>query len=380
MSNLNNKLTTLAQLKSAMEAAKNHIDQQDAALSGQISAAIADIEALDAAALRGMKVNGNLLNVTDKIAELLIESGTENGTINVNGAAVAVTGLKKLAFLDEISEDEFSDALKASFAAKAEQADLDALGVRVTAIEEAGYQNAEQVEAIAKAAVAASGHAKFMEAESDPTAEGFVAEDNVMYLWPAEDGDGYAIYGKVGDEMKLFGHTKVDLSAYSTTDQMNAAISAAIEGLKIGDYAKLADLNAAVERITALETALANVYTKEEAEAKFVDEGEAQAIAGAAADAAEASAKAHAEEKATAAEQNAKAHAEEKATAAETAAKAHAEEKATAAETAAKAHAEEQAATAEQNAKGYADAQIAAATASDEEFQAAMGGVFTPAT
>ena len=324
MSNLNNKLTTLAHLKSAMESSKGYIDQQDAVLSGQISGAIADIEALDAAALRGVKVNGNLLNVTDKIAELLIESGTENGTINANGVSVAVTGLKKLAFLDEVTEDEFSEALKVSFAAKAEQADLEAMGVRVTALEEAGYQNAEQVEAIAKAAVAASGHAKFVEAESDPTAEGFVAEDNVMYLWPAEDGDGYAIYGKVGDGVKLFGHTKVDLSGYSTTEQMTAAISAAIEGLKIGDYAKLTDLNAAVERITAVETALANVYTKEEAEDKFMDEGEAQAIA------------------------------------------------------------ETAAADALGEAKTYADGAAAnavtAATATDEEYQNAMSGVFTPNT
>ena len=109
------------------------------------------------------------------------------------------------------------------------------------------------------------------------------------------------------------------------------AINAAIEGLKIGDYAKLTDLNAAVERITALETALANVYTKDEAEAKFMDEGEAQAIADAAADAAEA------------------------------AAKSHAEEKATAAETAAKA---------------YTDEQLAAATATDEEVNAMLGEVF----
>ena len=376
MSNLNNKLTTLAHLKSAMETSKGYIDQQDAALSGQIAGAIADIEALDSAALRGMKVNGNLLNVTDKIAELLIEAGSENGTINVNGVALAIPGLKKLAFLDEISEDDFSDALKVSFAAKAEQADLEAMGVRVTAIEEAGYQNAEQVEAIAKAAVAASGHSKFVEAESDPAAEGFAAEDNVMYLWPAEDGDGYAIYAKVGDGVKLLGHTKVSLADYSTTEQMQAAISAAIEGLKIGDYAKLADLNAAVERITAMEAALANVYTKDEAEERFMDADETQAVA----DAAEAAAKTHAEEKATAAETAAKAHAEEQAAAAETAAKAHAEEQAAAAETAAKTHADEQAAAAEQNAKDYADSQIAAATATDAEFQAAMADVWTSNT
>ena len=326
-----NKLVTLPQLKSGLQSAKGYIDAKDAVLSGQIADAISDIETLDAAALRGIKVNDKLLTVTDKIAELLIEAGSENGTISVNGVALAIPGLKKLAFLDKITEDEFSDSLKVSFAAKASQADLDALGVRVTAIEGAGYQTAEQVEAIAKAAVAASGHAKFVEAESDPTADGFVAEENVMYLWPAEDGDGYAIYAKVGEGVKLLGHTKVKLTDYSTTEQMNAAISAAIDGLKIGDYAKLTDLNAAVDRITELETALANVYTKEEADEKFTDEGEAQAIADAAADAAE------------------------------TAAKAHAEEKATAAET---------------NAKNYADAQIAAATASDEAVAAAVTEVF----
>ena len=127
----------------------------------------------------------------------------------------------------------------------------------------------------------------------------------------------------------------IDLSNYSTTEQMTAAISAAIEGLKIGDYAKLVDLNAAVERITAVETALSNVYTKEEAEERFMDAEETQAIADAAADEAE---------------------------------------------TAAKAHAEEQAATAEQNAKNYADNQIAAATATDEAFQNMMDDVWTPNT
>ena len=97
MSNLNTKLTTLAHLKSAMESSKGYIDQQDAVLSGQIAGAISDIETLDAAALRGLKVNGNLLNVTDKIAELLIESGTENGTINANGGSVSTAVMRSTA-------------------------------------------------------------------------------------------------------------------------------------------------------------------------------------------------------------------------------------------------------------------------------------------
>ena len=99
MSNLNNKLTTLSQLKTAMESSKGYIDQQDAVLSGQIAAAIADIESLDAAALRGVKVNGQALTIADKMVDILIASGEENGTRSVNGAAVAVTGLAGLADL-----------------------------------------------------------------------------------------------------------------------------------------------------------------------------------------------------------------------------------------------------------------------------------------
>lgn len=275
----NTKLINLGQFKTGLERTKSYIDAQDQILSGQIADVVADIEGLvatggEANILEGIKVNEKTLEITDKIAELLIETGSENGTINVAGAAVAVAGLKKLAFVDEISENEFSDALKASFAAKATNADLEALetvvsgiDTRVGALEQAGYQTAAQCETIAMAAVAASGHAHFEKVDAVPAASDAV--ENVMYLVPATDGDGFVIYAKVGDAVEPLGHTKVDLSGYSTTEQMNAAINAAIEGIKIGDYAKLADLNAAVERIGALETALANYYTKTEIDGLF---------------------------------------------------------------------------------------------------------------
>ena len=348
MSNLNNKLTTLEHLR--LLAVK--VKSEDDALAARIDAAIADIEALaavgsEANILEGLKVNGEALAITDKMVDILIESGTENGTIKVNGATVAIKGLTELAFAEEITEDDLAEALKASIAAKATNADLEALTVRVTntegeiteikgdieAIQNAGYQNAEQVEAIAKAAVAASGHAHFEKVDAVPTVED--AQENVMYLVPNATTGHYDIYALISGKVELLDDTTIDLSNYSTTEQMTAAISAAIEGLKIGDYAKLVDLNAAVERITAVETALSNVYTKEEAEERFMDAEETQAIADAAADEAE---------------------------------------------TAAKAHADEQAATAEQNAKNYADNQIAAATATDEAFQNMMGEVWTPNT
>lgn len=274
-----NKTITLAHLKSGLQASKGYIDQQDAVLSGQIADIIADIDGIvatggEANILEGIKVNDTTLTITDKIAELLIETGSEDGTINVAGTAVAVAGLKKLAFADEISEDNFSDSLKASFAALATAQSVTDLGAtvtaldgRVAALENAGYQTAAQCEAIAKAAVAASGHAHFEVADAIPEAAD--AQDNVMYLVPAADGDGYIIYAKVGDSVEPLGHTKVDLSGYSTTEQMNAAITAAVDGIKIGDYAKLADLNAVSADLASLEESLANYYTKTEIDELF---------------------------------------------------------------------------------------------------------------
>lgn len=281
------KLITLDQFKMLA----NKVHEEDNALGVRIDNVVSQVEGLVTAGgepnvLNGVKVNGNALAITDKMVDLVIETGSENGTINVAGAAVAIKGLASLAYKSEISEDELSEALKASIAAKATEADLNALEVRVEtaegaikALQDAGYQTEAQVQTIVNAAIAASGHAHFETTETDPTSKGFEAQENVMYLYMNATTNHYDIYAKVGDEVVLLDDTTVDLSTYSTTEQMNAAIQAAIEGLSIGDYAKADDLNAAVERISALEAKFANYYTKEEAEAKFTDETEAQTIA-----------------------------------------------------------------------------------------------------
>lgn len=308
-----NKLTTLGQLKTSLQSAKTYIDNQDASLSAKIQEIVSTIDGIvatggEANILNGVKVNGSALAITDKMVDILIEAGAENGTLSVNGAAIAITGLKELAYKSNISESDLDEALKASIAAKATNADLSALTVRVTdaegkiteiqgdveSLKNAGYQTAEQVETIAKAAVAASGHAHFEKADAVPTAEN--AQENVMYLVMNATTGHYDIYALVSGSVERIDDTTVDLSNYSTTEQMQAAITAAIDALSIGDYAKLADLNAALDRITAVEEKFANYYTKEEAEAKFTDETEAQTIAESAAEAAVAAATASDEE------------------------------------------------------------------------------------
>jgi len=259
-----NKITTLAQLKSSLQASKTYIDAQDAILSGRIDAVIEDIEGIVATGgepnlLEGVKVNGTALTITDKMVDILIASGEENGTISVNGAAVAITGLASLAYKSEISEAELSEALKASIAAKATQADLDALTVRVGNIEAAGYQTAEQVQTAIQAAIAASGHAHFEEVDAVPSAED--AEENVMYLVMNDETGHYDIYAKVGDAVVLLDDTTVDLSAYAKTADVTAAIQSAITGLNIDQYATDTELNAAIERIAAVEAKFDDYYT-----------------------------------------------------------------------------------------------------------------------
>lgn len=259
-----NKITTLSQLKTSLQSTKSYIDTQDAALSSRIDAVVSDIEGIvatggEANILEGVKVNGTALTITDKMVDILIAAGEENGTISVNGAAVAITGLASLAYKSEITDAELSEALKASIAAKATQADLDALTVRVGNIEAAGYQTAEQVQTAIQAAIAASGHAHFEEVDAVPSAED--AEENVMYLVMNDETGHYDIYAKVGDTVVLLDDTTVDLSAYAKTADVTAAIQSAITGLNIDQYATDTELNAAIERIAVVEAKFDDYYT-----------------------------------------------------------------------------------------------------------------------
>lgn len=262
------KIITLDQFKTL--AAK--VKSEDAALGTKITSLSEQVETLvetggEKNLLEGVKVNGTALAITDKMVDLLIASGDENGTLSVNGVAVAVKGLQDLAYKSEISEDDLDAALKASIAAKATNADLQALTVRVGNIENAGYQTAAQVQA----AIAASGHAHFEVAETDPTGEGFEAEENVMYLYMNSATQHYDIYAKVGESVVLLDDTTVNLSEYAKTADVTSAISAAIAALNIEQYATDTELAAAVSRISALETAIADVYTKQQVDDKLAE-------------------------------------------------------------------------------------------------------------
>lgn len=279
-----NKLVTLAHLRSLAERVKS----EDAALASKLEQLATTVEGIvsvggEANILEGVKVNGAALNIAEKMVDILIEAGSANGTISVNGADVAVTGLQALAYKAQISESDLDTALTAVIAAKATNTDLQALVARVEAIEGADYQNSEQVAEAIAAAIAGASHLKKEVVTTLPEAS--AADENTLYLILNATTGHYDIYGLVNGEVILLDDTTVDLSGYSTTEQMNTAISAAIEALSIGDYAKLTDLNAALDRIAIVEAKFDSYYTKEEIDTKLEGYATDDEAAAAAADA-----------------------------------------------------------------------------------------------
>lgn len=103
------KHTTLDQLKMLAQRTKAEIDQ------------------VESKSLVGIKVNGTALSIADKMVDILIATGTANGTVAVNGADVVVKGLAALAYKAQVSESDLDAALTAVLAAKAAKADVDTL-------------------------------------------------------------------------------------------------------------------------------------------------------------------------------------------------------------------------------------------------------------
>lgn len=100
------KHTTLAQLKMLAQRTKGEIDK------------------VDSKALVGVKVNGAALSIAEKMVDILIATGTTNGTLAVNGRDVTVKGLAALAYKAQVSEDDLDTALRAVLNGKASATDL----------------------------------------------------------------------------------------------------------------------------------------------------------------------------------------------------------------------------------------------------------------
>lgn len=63
--------------------------------------------------LTGVKVNGTALAIAEKAVDILIATGTANGTLAVNGVDVAIKGLAALAYKAQVSQADLDAALQA---------------------------------------------------------------------------------------------------------------------------------------------------------------------------------------------------------------------------------------------------------------------------
>lgn len=199
----------------------------------------ARLDVLESGTLIGIKVNGAAVAVADRIVDILIASGTANGTIAVAGVDAAVKGLAALAYKANVSKDDLADALKAEIDAKAKQADLDTL----TGTGEGSIQK------------------MIDDAFNDFSTK--VTDDNVVNSYK-ELIDWVATHGSEATEMAAgIAENKTaienlkkfvgELPEGATATTVVGYIAEAIAALSIGDYAKATDLTAAVDRIAALE-------------------------------------------------------------------------------------------------------------------------------
>jgi hypothetical protein len=115
------KLVKLGHLKSLAEQIKTDYN----ALSEQVTA-LQEVGA-QANVLEGVKVNGVALEIAQKMVDILVATGTANGTLAVNGTDIAVKGLAALAYKAQVSETDLDSALTAVLAAKAAKTDVDTL-------------------------------------------------------------------------------------------------------------------------------------------------------------------------------------------------------------------------------------------------------------
>lgn len=216
--------------------------------------------------LEGVKVNGTALAIAEKMVDILIATGSANGTVSVNGADVAVKGLAALAYKAQVSQADLDAALLAVINDKAAKADLDAATLRVTAAEGKLTTLIGSVE---------GDDAKSVRAISAEEVAKIVADAPEAYDTLKEIADWISNHAEDASDMNSRINTNKtnieNLTALvgtlpegATSTTVVAYIAEAIAAIGIGDYAKTTEVTSAIT------TALADYYTKTEANSTFV--------------------------------------------------------------------------------------------------------------
>lgn len=206
--------------------------------------------------IEGIKVNGTALAIASKIVDILIATGTTNGTIKINGVDVAVKGLAALAYKAEITEAELGAALKAVIDTKAEQDDVNTLSGKIDTLTGTGEGSVNK--AITDA---------FNDFATNVTDDGVVNSFKELVDWVAQHGS------EAGEMAAAIGSLKGLLDGIGGADEpatVIAAINAVSDkkvdkvagyGLSKNDFTD--ELKAKLNGIS--ENATANTYSYDDA-------------------------------------------------------------------------------------------------------------------
>ena len=234
------KLTTLEQLRLLAIRTQEELEERDQRIDEIVSTGG------EPNVLVGVKVNGIAQAIAEKMVDILIKTGSANGTLSVAGVDVAVKGLAALAYKAQVSESDLDSALKAVLDAKA-------LATDVTALE--GVLNAvkEDVDTFfVNADLTANAKDTLKEIQDYINSDaGAAAEMTASIQQNATN---------IANLVTLVGQ----LPSGATATTVVGYIAEAIAAIGIGDYAKTSEMNAAISE------ALASYYTKTEADNKFV--------------------------------------------------------------------------------------------------------------
>lgn len=250
------KLTKLAHLKSLAQKVAS-----DCATKTELSALSTKVDNLITAGgepnvLEGVKVNGTALAIADKMVDLLIATGSTDGTLAVNGIDVAVKGLAALAYKAQVSESDLDAALKAVITAKAEQTDVTALQTAVNTLNGTGDGSVKKTvdDAINDFATKVSD-------------DGTVNTIKELVDWVAQHGPEAAQMAANiqtnADDIDALETLVGTLPEDATSTTVVAYIAEAIAAIGISDYAKTADVTSAIAE------ALKSYYTKTEIDNQF---------------------------------------------------------------------------------------------------------------
>lgn len=176
----------------------------------------------EANVLESVNVNGVALSIASKIVDILIATGSTNGTISVQGTDIPIKGLAALAYKANVSADELDATLKAVIDAKAESSEVSTLSGKIDTLNGTGAGS------VSKAITDA-----FNDFATKVSDDGVVNSYKELIDWAAKHGGEAA---QMTAAITNIENLLTGIGGEGDPATVKAAIAAAINDLNIGNY------------------------------------------------------------------------------------------------------------------------------------------------